>query len=283
MDKIKVVITGANGMLGSTLSDYLKSKDYNVVSTDRDDFDITRIQSISENLEREMPQILINCAAYTNVDGAEEDIDLSNLLNGHAVGYLASECKMRDIKFLHISTDYVFGDNSSEGYMEDDIPQIDSLNQYGKSKYLGEKEALRLNKNSYILRTSWIFGPNGKNFVDTMIRLGGERDELSIVSDEWGVPTYTLDISRQIEYILKNDIQPGTYHIVNEGVCSRYELAKKVFELKGLNLKVNEMKLADYQRKAKIANYSVLVNTKLPKLQSWEKALKEYLGKVDGV
>jgi len=277
MNKQKVLITGSNGMLGSMLKQTLESS-YEVIAFNHNDLDITKEEDIKYQLIKMKPNILINCAAYTFVDKAESEIQLSNLINGYAPGFLAKYCKQLDIKFIHISTDYVFGDNNINGHSEEDHPGEDQLNQYARSKRLGEIETLKNNSKAYIVRISWSFGPQGKNFIDTMLTLAQTKTELSIVSNEFGKPSYTKDIAEHIRYIIKNEtLSPGYYHSVNEGVCTRYEEAKTVFTLINKAIKLNKINLIDYPRPAKIANYSILVNTKLPKLQNWDLAIKEYL------
>jgi dTDP-4-dehydrorhamnose reductase len=279
MAKNKVLITGADGMLGSMLQNLLsKEKGIEFVGTDISTLDITKEEEIKEIISSHSPAFLINCAAYTDVNQAEVEVELSNMINGYAVGYLAKYCQKNKIKFLHISTDYIF-DESSKPRNEDSDPKEGPQNQYGKSKLLGEKEAIKNNKGSYIIRVSWTFGPNRKNFIDTMIALAKEKQELSIVTDEVGVPTYTKDVSKSLIEIINNigKYKPGFYHAVSEEYCSRYEEAKKIFELAKINIKLNKIKLKDFPRKVQIPHFSVLANNKLPKLPRWDKAIEEYL------
>lgn len=273
----KILITGGKGMLGSKLAQVLTANHHEVFALSSSELNITDYEVVKKQLDLLKPNILINCAAYTKVDLAETEIDLSNNINGFAVGNLAKECLERKIKFIQISTDYVFGDNNKNGYDENYSSKIEPQNQYGKSKKLGEVEALKNNSESLIVRTSWVFGPNGKNFVDTMLKLAETKTELSIVSDEFGIPTSTEDISKQIKYIIDENLKPGIYHAVSEGSCSRFEEAVKIFEIAGKDLKLNKILLKDYPRPAKIPNYSILLNTKLPKLSSWKNAIEEYV------
>ncbi len=275
----KVIVTGANGMLGSTLVAVLKEKGYKVVGTGHSDLDITDPENVRKYLDNHQPDVLVNCAAYTNVEKAEDEIEQSNMINGYAPGILAKETESRDIQFIQISTDYVFSDNTPEGYNEDALPEAFRSNQYGESKRLGEITVQENNPKAYILRTSWVFGPGGKNFIDTMLTLAETKTELNVVEDEVGIPSYTKDISDHIIYVIenKNSLDPGFYHAINEGSCSRNELARSVFEIAGKNIIVNGIKLADYPRKAKISNYSILINNKLPKVKMWKEAVKEYI------
>jgi dTDP-4-dehydrorhamnose reductase len=275
----KVLLTGANGMLGTTLSEQLEQNGFSVIKTDVNEMDITNEENIKDVLNKSNPDVLINCAAFTNVDAAETQKELAYNINALAVKYLAKYTNEHNIMFLHISTDYVFGDNKREGYLEDDEPGENQLNYYGKTKREGEKLAIEYNPNSYIIRTSWTFGPNGKNFINTMLNLSTTKEELTIVDDEVGVPTYTKDLAIQLIYIInnRNNLNPGYYHGVNEGSCSRYQEAKKIFELARKDIKLHKTTLEKYGRAVKTANYSVLLNTKLPKLQDWDKAIEEYI------
>jgi dTDP-4-dehydrorhamnose reductase len=277
---MKILITGANGMLGSMLKELCYEKGYDVIATDRTELDITNKEEVKNKLEQERPDWLVNCAAYTNVEKAEdEDTEINNLINGDAPGLLAELTKDLGIGFIHISTDYVFSDNNQSGHFESDEPGDRQFNKYAYAKRVGEVKALDNNPNTYLIRTSWVFGPNGKNFVDIMLTLSETRSELSIVDDEIGIPTYTKDISKSIIYVMehKNNLQPGVYHAVSEGACSRLDQARAVFEITKKDMKLNPMKVADYPRKAKVPNYSILLNTKLPKIQDWREAIKEYI------
>lgn len=274
----KILITGANGMLGSMLSKLLDNTNkFEVIALGHTELDITSEGNIKQTIEKYNPDIIVNCAAYTNVEKAEEEIEASNLINGFAPGYLAKESKEKNIQFIHISTDFVFYDDKQDGHIEDDDPEINQVNQYGRSKRLGEIEVLKNNPNAYILRISSVFGPNGKNFVDIMLTLAETRSELTVVDDEVGVPCYTKDISNHIIYVIENadKLKPGFYHAVNEGQCSRYEQAVEIFKIAGKN--INVIPSQNYPRKAKISKFLILKNTKLPKAQDWKRATREYI------
>jgi len=279
----KVLITGAGGMLGTSIQKVFEdSGKFEVIATGMSDseikLDITNKDSINEILDERKPDVVINCAAYTNVEQAEDEPDVANEINGYAVGRLAEATAVRKIKFIHISTDYVFGENDPVGYREDDTPKLQP-NAYGVSKYLGEIEGKKNNENIYICRVSWTFGPNGKNYIDTMLRLADEREELTIVTDETGVPTYTVDVARNLMLIIENEdeYKPRIYHIVSEGNCSRFDESKTIFKIADKKIKLKKGELASFPRKAKVPNYSILINTKLPPIQNWQDAIKEYI------
>lgn len=279
MDKTKVLIVGGNGMLGRNLNKMMTDEGFEVVSMDMPEIDITSNESVAQALEQTNPEFVVNCAAYTNVEMAEEQIELNHKVNAEGVGVLASETAKKNVKLVHISTDYVFSDNNPEGHVESDDPGQNQTNQYAKAKREGEILALKNNPNTYVVRTSWLYGHNAKNFIETMLMLSETKTELSIVDDEYGVPTSTMDVSRSVIHIIKNhnSLEPGYYHAVSEGFCTRYEQAEFIFKTAGKEMKLNRIKLADYPRKAKIQNYSILKNTKLPKLQSWESSIEEYI------
>ena len=273
-----ILISGGSGLLAGMLKKVFEDDNFTVINLKHPEFDITDSQSISSVFDNIKPAYFINCASYTNVDQAENDVEKAMRINGYAVGVLARECMKRKIHFIHISSDYVFGDNKKDGHKEDDDPGETQLNVYGKSKRLGEVEAIKNNPNSFIVRTSWSFGPNGHNFVDMIIGLAKSNGELQIVDDEIGVPTYTKESSKAILYLLKNihTLKPGFYHTVSEGSCSRFDEAKFIFDSLQKQVKLTSIKLKDYARIAKVPNYSILLNTKLPKLPGWRESIREY-------
>lgn len=278
-NKEKILITGGKGLLGSMLASVLSEKGYEVFALGSGELNITDDKEIDFRINELEPNFLINCAAYTNVDLAEDEKEKAMLINAYAPGKLAKAAKNYGICFIHISTDYVFGDNNPSGHLEDDGNTFPSLNTYGESKRIGEIEVMNEYSESYIARVQWSFGPGGKNIVDTMLTLAKTRNELNIVDDEIGVPTYTKYMARQIEYMILNqkNLKPGFYHIVSEGKCSRFDQVEFVFEKAGIQIKLNRIKLAEYPRKAKIPNFSILINSKLPKLPTWKEGITEYL------
>ncbi len=277
----KILITGAKGMLGSTLQNALADAGYtHIVPTDVNEMDITNLDKVRDVLSREKPDFVINCAAYTNVEAAEDEgKELCHKINHDGARHIAIVCNEIDSKLIHISTDYVFTTNNPAGNNEDDDPGFDQINEYGKSKRLGEAAVREAEGDSYVLRVSWSFGPGGKNFIDTILRLADEREGITMVNDEHGVPCYTVDMSKHILYVIENveTLEPGYYHAVNEGHCSRLELARAILDISGNKLKLNPITLADYPRKARISNYLIMNNTKLPKVRHWREAVEAYI------
>lgn len=278
---VKVIVLGKNGMLGSAFfSAFEKDSSFDVTGYDRSDFDITNFDRLGEVILNSGADFVINCVAYTAVDQCESDEDEAFLLNCDLCAKLAEFCNEAGSTLIHFSTDYVFDGENSNGYEEDAL--VDPINVYGESKACGENEIVENCVDYYIVRTSWLFGPNGKNFVDTMLRLSLERDELNVVSDQIGSPTYTLDlVASVIENFIVNDEKPefGVYHITNSDTCSWYDFACEIFRVTKNNILVNPITSEDFPTPAKRPRCSVLINTKLYlPLPTWEDALERYLG-----
>ncbi|MEL4304539.1 dTDP-4-dehydrorhamnose reductase [Methanococcoides sp. LMO-2] len=259
---IKTLIIGASGMLGSDLCRIFPD----AVKLTKNELDITNKKSVLKTIEEIKPDVVINAAAYTNVDECEDEQALAFEVNGHAPGYIAQACSDIDAILVHFSTDYVF-DGSKKEYMESDITH--PINVYGQSKLLGEQEIIKNTNNYRIIRTSWLFGKNGKNFVDTMLRLSKEMENVKVVNDQFGKPTYTADLASKTAEIINLD--SGIYHITNEGQCTWYEFASEIIN--------NTIPCSsnDFPTKAKRPTYSVLINTKTTPMRHWKNALNEYL------
>ena len=235
------------------------------VSRGRDP-DITDEALVSAFIQELNPDLVINAAAYTDVDGCEDNRETALAVNGKALEYIAKACSKVGAVLVHYSTDYIF-DGSKEEYVESDAP--DPINVYGESKLLGEKNIMEHIGDYRIIRTSWLFGVHGKNFVETMLRLSGEMDAVRVVNDQFGKPTYTADLARKTAEIV--GLAPGVYHITNDGVCSWYEFAAAIID------NASPCSSEEFVRRAKRPRYSVLVNTKTSKMRHWGDALKEYL------
>jgi dTDP-4-dehydrorhamnose reductase len=259
---IKTLIIGASGMLGSDLCkvfpDAVKLTHHHLDITDRD--------QVIESILKIKPDVVINAAAYTNVDGCEDNKELAFQVNGYGPGYIAEACARAGVTLVHFSTDYVF-DGSKKDYVESDIPN--PINVYGDSKLLGEKKIIENMDDYRIVRISWLFGIHGKNFVETMLRLSGEMDTVKVVNDQFGKPTYTMDLANKVKEIIELD--SGIYHITNDGICSWYEFASSIID------NVIPCTSEGFQRKAKRPKYSVLTNTKIEPMRHWREALKDYL------
>lgn len=259
---IKTLILGADGMLGSDLCRVFSD----AIHFTHGDLDITNKEDVIRIIKEIAPDVVINAAAYTNVDECEDERELAFEVNGKAPGYIAEACSCIGAKLVHFSTDYVF-DGSKKEYAESDA--TNPINAYGESKLLGEQEIARHMDDYRIMRISWLFGHHGKNFIDTMLKLSGEMDAVKVVNDQFGKPTYTADLARKVRKII--DLEPGIYHVTNEGVCSWYEFASAVID------NVVPCSSDEFPTRAKRPNYSILTNTKTAPMRHWKEAVLEYL------
>ena len=267
---MKILVTGANGQLGSEIRKTCIRYPYlSFLFTDVDELDITDFNTVESFFEREKPDFLINCAAYTAVDVAETDDELAELINTKVPAYLGRIAGKNECKIIHISTDYVFDGSGCLPYAENDLVNPESI--YGKTKLNGEISLLKENPRAIIIRTSWLYSSFGNNFVKTMIRLGLERDELKVVGDQIGTPTYAADLAEVLVDVIskttmgKKDWKPGIYHYSNEGVCSWYDFAKAIHEMYGIKCNVYPISTEEYPTPAKRPSYSVLNKSKIKK------------------
>ncbi|MDB4225923.1 dTDP-4-dehydrorhamnose reductase [bacterium] len=255
-----ILITGSNGQLGSELRDLApKYPNYNFIFTDIEELDICNHTAVANFIEVNQINTIINCAAYTAVDKAEEQFEIADNINHLAVANFAQLAKDNNIKLIHISTDYVFDGTAHKPNTETDTPNPQSV--YGKTKLAGETAMQQINPaNSIIIRTSWVYSSFGNNFVKTMLRLGKERDELNVVADQIGTPTNAEDLAQAILTILPQieNTKVELFHYSNEGVCSWYDFAKAIFEIKNMAIKVNPIESSQYPTPAKRPFYSVL-------------------------
>ena len=272
---MKILILGYKGMLGYELVEAFE-KDNELVLWDRDQIDITKRDDVIKKVGKLKPDVVINSAAYTAVDKAESEKDVVYKVNGCAVGFLATICKEIDALLIHFSTDYVFDGENHLGYKEDYLVSR-PVTLYGRSKALGEKLISDINPRHYLIRTSWLFGKNGKNFIETMIRLAEERKDLRVVNDQFGNPTYAKDLAYKVRELVDENKPSGIYHITNSNHCSWYDFALKIFELAELKPSVKPVRTEEFPTPAKRPTYSMLVNTKLSPMRPWEEALEEYL------
>jgi dTDP-4-dehydrorhamnose reductase len=270
-----ILVVGAKGMLGHDLMEILPGE---VRGVDVDEIDITSFESTRRVLLTLKPSLVVNAAAYTDVDGCEANKDLAMQVNGEGVAHLALAALEIGAKLVHVSTDYVFAGDKVGPLLEDDLPN--PLSVYGESKLAGELNA-RLVPDHLIVRTQWLYGLHGKNFVETMLRLAGDRDELAVVDDQIGTPTWTVDLSLAIRALVEAGCR-GIYHAANMGVCSWNGFARAIFEEAGLDIKVNPMTTQDLGRPATRPLYSVLDCGKLMRdtgfqPEPWREALRKYL------
>ena len=274
---MKVLITGSNGMLGHDLIDVLNDKHELILTTSKT-LDITDKEHTVEFIIENKPDIVINSAAYTDVDGCEENRELAFSVNGEGVRNLAIGCREADCPLVHISTDYVFNGKNDTPWVEDD--EIGPISVYGKSKLEGEQAIQEILDKFFIVRTAWLYGVNGGNFPKTMLELAKTHDELTVVYDEVGTPTYAPDLAEAIGKLIETDYY-GIYHITNSGSCSWCEFAKYIFEIAGVDVKVTPVTASEFARPAPRPSYSVLNNKKwadngFEPLRSYKEAIKDY-------
>jgi dTDP-4-dehydrorhamnose reductase len=259
----KILVTGANGQLGSELKAIAPSfPQFDFVFLLREDLFIYDVNSVETIFKKNKPQYFINCAAYTAVDKAESEKELAFQINAEAVGILASVCKEYNTSFIHVSTDYVFDGTATISYKEGSPTNPQSV--YGASKLEGEKLAFQNNPSAIIIRTAWVYSEFGKNFVKTMLKLMSEREEINVVCDQLGSPTYAADLAAAIMKIIADgNWQPGIYNYSNEGVISWYDFAVAIKAEAGLSCKINPITTIQYPTPAKRPAWSVLDKTKI--------------------
>jgi len=268
---MKVLVTGANGMLGQDLCPILSQNGYDVIPTDRKIMDITNFETVNSFLTSQKPDIVIHCAAYTNVDNAETDLETARIVNSKATENLAKICAKNDITLVYISTDYVFDGRKSEPYKTTDTPN--PVNNYGLTKFEGENAVKKYCSKYYICRTSWLYGIYGKNFVETMISFK-DKPEIKVVDDQIGCPTWTVDLANGIVKILKEKSY-GIYHVCGGGQTSWYGFAKEIFSHYKKSVNLIPCATEDFPRPAKRPKYSVMDNEGI--CRHWRQALTEYL------
>ena len=281
-----ILVTGSKGQLGSELQALASEYDYNFYFTDRNSLDITDKESIAAFVKNNAIDVIINAAAYTAVDKAEDDAVNADKVNHLATQYLAEIAKEHNIKLIHISTDYVFDGKNYKPYSEEDTTNPNGV--YGATKLAGEKAMLGINpKNSIIIRTSWVYSSFGANFVKTMLRLAKERDSLGVIFDQVGTPTYARDLAKASLEILPqvNSETVEIYHYSNEGVLSWYDFAKEILRMTKLDCQINPIETKEYPTPATRPHYSLLNKAKIKKefgikIPYWKDSLDECLRKL---
>jgi dTDP-4-dehydrorhamnose reductase len=274
---MKILVTGAKGMLGADLCREL-AEDHQVTGVDIQDIDLVGADAVGK-LVSYHPDIILHCAAMTNVDGCERDPAAAHAVNGQGTKNVALACRQLDIPMLYISTDFIFDGAKGEPYCEWDQPN--PLGHYGRSKLEGEKSVRELLKKFYIVRTSWLYGKNGRNFISTILAKAEEAGSVKVVNDQVGSPTYARDLCRAIARLIASD-KYGTYHLSNSGACSWYDLAQRAVEYSGIKAGVLPIASSDYLTPTKRPAYSVLRNFCWERtfgeiMRPWEEGLKEYL------
>ncbi|MEN8146017.1 MAG: dTDP-4-dehydrorhamnose reductase [Campylobacterota bacterium] len=281
---LNVLVTGSNGQLGSEIKELSsRYKEYTFTFSDRETLDLSSEDAINTYFDDKSFDVIINCAAYTAVDKAESDRELAFSINHRSVETLGEIAKAKNMTLIHVSTDYVFDGRNCKPYVESDPTDPQSV--YGASKLAGEEALLSINpKRTIIIRTSWVYSAFGNNFVKTMLRLGGERDELGVIFDQVGTPTYAKDLADTIlEIIPKIDNDAvETYHYSNEGACSWYDFSKAIFELSQIECRVNPIETKEYPTPATRPHYSLLNKAKIKKayeisIPYWKDSLKTCL------
>lgn len=294
MPKIKtILVTGKKGQLGVSLKSLVSEyPQYQFTFTGRDELDLSDSEKIAAYFEQNKFDVIINCAAYTAVDQAEQQQELADAINHLAVKQLAEISKNNNSILLHISTDYVFDGTSYKPYVESD--PINPHNIYGSTKLKGEQAIQMIACDALIIRTSWVYSEYGNNFVKTMLRLGNDRDQLNVIFDQIGSPTYATDLAASllqiVDLISSNQIDFQTvenniYHFSNEGVCSWYDFANAIFELSGTQCAVSPIETKDYPTPAKRPHYSLLNKAKIKQqfqlsIPYWKDSLRVCLNKI---
>lgn len=274
-----ILVTGSTGQLGSDVVKELLKRGYSTLSPNRSEFNLCSEDNIRNYILNSNCEAIVHCAAYTQVDKAEDEKDLCIKINATATKHIVKCAKILDIPMIYISTDYVFDGTKDGEYTEND--ETNPINIYGESKLAGEKYVQEILDKYYIVRTSWVFNINGKNFIETMLRLSKANNQLSIVNDQIGSPTYTKDLSRLLVDMLETS-KYGLYHATNEGYCSWYEFANTIFKLANINIDIKAINSNEYASRAKRPMNSKLSKDKLIEygfkpLPHWEDALKDYL------
>lgn len=280
---MKILVTGGNGQLGNEIRYLSTNSDYHFIFCDLEEMDLSSTISIQNYLKAQEPEFVISCGAYTAVDKAEDEPELVYRINAEAPKTIAEYCKSNKVRLIHISTDYVFDGEFDRPINEEDQPNPQSV--YDQTKLEGETFVQSILNDSYIIRTSWVYSEFGKNFVKTMLRIGSENDEINVVSDQYGSPTWARDLANVILHIVSeissgND-KPGIYHFSNEGQLSWYDFANEIMKMGQINCKINPIKTDQFPTNAKRPAYGVLDKSKIKsflnaEIPRWDYSLRNY-------
>lgn len=273
---MKVIVTGAGGMLGGDVVSELVARDHEVYALARANLDITDPADVEDALGEIGPDVVVNCAAWTDVDGAEENEQAAMQANDTGAALVARVARDRGASILHVSSDYVFDGSKRTPYVESDMPA--ALSAYGRSKQAGETSVAVANPRHWIVRSSWLYGVRGKNFVETMLRLANEQPEVLVVSDQVGTPTYTRHLAPALADLIEGKPY-GIYHVAAAGSCSWFEFAQEIFDQTGTECRVMAATTEMLGRPAPRPAYSVLGTERddVPALPEWREGLREYL------
>ncbi len=281
---MRVLVTGVKGQLGYDVMNELAKRGHTGVGVDVEEMDITDPEAVRRVIGESDVEAVIHCAAYTAVDAAEENEAVCRRVNAYGTENIARVCRELDLKMMYISTDYIFDGQGTRPWEPDD--PADPMNVYGQTKYEGEVAVTDNVEKFFIVRIAWVFGVNGKNFIKTMLRLGEERGAVTVVDDQIGSPTFTLDLAVLLVDMIETD-KYGRYHATNEGLCSWYEFAVEIFRAAGMDVKVTPVSTAEYGAKAKRPFNSRMDKSKLDKngfkrLPAWQDAVARYLPMIRG-
>jgi dTDP-4-dehydrorhamnose reductase len=269
----KILVTGSGGQLGLELAALLPWRGHEVVALSREELDVADFGAVRLALEKHSPDVVVNAAAYTNVDGCETETDLAYRVNALGPRNLAQLCEERGYDLLHVSTNYVFDGESERPYEPFDAPN--PISAYGRTKLAGEEYVRQLTNDWYVVRSAGVYG-RGHNFVRTMLRLGAERDVLEVKDDEFISPTYAADLAEGIVGVIESG-HYGLYHLTNSGSCSWHEFAKEIFELAGVEVEVVPVPGSEYPLPAARPANGILSTLGSPELRNWREALEDYL------
>lgn len=278
---MRVLVTGVKGQLGYHVVQELEKRNHTAIGVDIEEMDITNAEETRNVIENAHVEAVIHCAAYTAVDAAEENVELCRRVNVDGTRNIAEVCGRHQLKMIYISTDYVFDGEGTRPWKPDDVV-VQPLNVYGQAKYDGEREVQRYVKPYFIVRTEWVFGENGHNFINTMLRLGKKNGKVGVVADQVGSPTYTRDLAVLLTEMVETD-KYGIYHASNEGYCSWYEFTKEIYRQAGMeDVQVTPLTSEEFPAKAKRPHNSRLDKSKLTEngfhlLPPWQDALRRYL------
>ena len=276
---MRILVTGVKGQLGYDVMNELAKRGHTGIGVDVEEMDITDAAKVEQVIKESEVEAVIHCAAYTAVDAAEDNAELCHKINAEGTENIAKVCKELDLKMIYISTDYVFNGEGTRPWEPDD--EREPLNVYGQAKYEGELAVEKYLEKYYIVRIAWVFGVNGKNFIKTMLNLSETHDELSVVNDQIGSPTYTYDLARLLVDMVETD-KYGRYHATNEGLCTWYEFATEIFRQAGKEITVHPVTSDQFPSKARRPHNSRMDKSKLTEngftpLPAWQDALKRYL------